>query len=171
MPSLSATPIIPRDGTLTIKDGAGSPLSYVIPYSDGDFSLSGLVEDQSAVQSFKNRGRTYAIRKTEDQDLEFSFTAHCHALLGDGTTAGLFDVLAKKGVWAAATSTLPAAAGDAFCVTLLFTAERTNLGATSDASVTLKYCHVSGDFQEGVPSTISISGTAYAYSTDYLTVA
>jgi len=169
--AISATPIIPRDGVLTVKDGAGSPLSYVIPYSDGDFSFNGIVEDQSTVQVFRNRGRMYAARKVEDQDLEFSFTAHCHALLGDGTTAGLFDVLAKKGVWASATSTLPAAAGDAFCVTLVFTAERTNLGATSDASVTLKYCHISGDFQEGVPSTISISGTAYSYSTDYLTVA
>lgn len=168
--SLSATPIIPRDGVLTIKDGAGTPLSYAIPYSDGDFSLSGLVEDQTTVQSFRNRGRTYAIRKVEDQDLEFSFTAHAHAILGDGTTAGLYDVLAKKGVWSAATSTLPAAAGDAFCVSLTFTAERSNLGATSDASVVLKYCRISGDFQEGVPSTFSISGTAYAYSTDYLTI-
>lgn len=53
---LAAVPIIPRDGILTIKDGAGSPLSYAIPYTDGDFSMSGLVEDQSAVQSFKNRG-------------------------------------------------------------------------------------------------------------------
>ncbi|TXH41152.1 MAG: hypothetical protein E6Q97_38110 [Desulfurellales bacterium] len=168
--SISATPIIPRDGVLTIKDGAGTPLSYAIPYSDGDFSLSGLVEDQTTVQSFRNRGRTYAIRKVEDQDLEFSFTCHAHAILGDGATAGLYDVLGKKGVWAAATSTLPAAAGDAFCVSLTFTAERSNLGATSDASVVLKYCRISGDFQEGVPSTFSISGTAYAYSTDYLTI-
>lgn len=169
--SLAAVPIIPRDGVLTIKDGAGTPLTYALPYTDGDFSMSGIVEDQSAVQSFKNRGRTYSVRKTEDQDLEFSFTCHCHALLGDGTTAGLYDVLAKKGVWAAATSTLPAASGDVFCVTLVFTAERSNFGATSDVSVTLKYCHMSGDFQEGIPSTLSISGTAYSLSTDYLTIA
>lgn len=168
--ALSATPIIPRDGTLTIKDNTGTPLSFVIPYTDGDFSLSGIVEDQSAVQSFKNRGRTYAIRKTEDQDLEFSFTCHCHALLGDGTLAGLYDVLAKKGVWASAVSTLPAAAGDAFTVSLTFTAERTNLGATTDSTTILKYCRLSGDFQEGVPSTLSFSGTAYSYSTDYLTI-
>lgn len=168
--SLSATPILSRDGILTIKDGAGTPLSYAIAYTDGDFSMNGIVEDQSAVQSFRNRGRTYAVRKTEDQDLEFSFTCHAHAILGDGTTAGLYDVLGKKGVWAAATSTLPAAAGDAFCVSLTFTAERSNLGATSDASVVLKYCRISGDFQEGIPSTFSISGTAYAYSTDYLTI-
>lgn len=168
--SLSNTPILSRDGVLTIKDGAGTPLSYAIAYTDGDFSLSGLVEDQTTVQSFRNRGRTYAVRKVEDQDLEFSFTAHAHAILGDGTIAGFFDVIAKKGVWAAATSTLPAAAGDAFCVSLTFTAERSNLGATSDASVVLKYCRISGDFQEGVPSTFSISGTAYCLSTDYLTV-
>ncbi len=168
--ALSATPIVPRDGVLTIKDNTGTPLVYTLPYTDGDFSLSGLVEDQSAVQSFKNRGRTYAIRKTEDQDMEFSFSCHAHALLGDGTLAGLYDVLAKKGVWASAVSTLPAAAGDAFCVTLTFTAERSNMGATTDVSVVLKYCRLSGDFQEGTPSTVSFSGTAYCYSTDYLTV-
>lgn len=168
--SLSAVPIIPRDGTLTIKDGAGTPLSFVIPYTDGDFSLSGLVEDQSAVQSFKNRGRTYSIRKTEDQDLEFSFTAHAHAVLGDGTAAAFYDVIGKKGVWAAATSTLPAANGDVFTVSVTFAAERSNFGATSDVSIILKYCHLSGDFQEGIPSTFSISGTAYSLSTDYLTI-
>lgn len=168
--SLANAPIIPRDGTLTIKDGAGTPLSFVIPYTDGDFSLSGIVEDQSAVQSFRNRGRTYSIRKTEDQDLEFSFTAHAHAVLGDGTSAGFYDVIAKKGVWSAATSTLPAANGDAFTVSITFAAERSNFGATTDVSVILKYCRISGDFQEGIPSTFSISGTAYCISTDYLTI-
>lgn len=168
--ALSATPLIPRDGTLTIKDGAGTPLSYVIPYTDGDFNITGIVEDQTTVQSFKNRGRTYAVRKVEDQDIEFSFSAHAHAFLGDGTLAAFYDVIAKKGVWAAATSTLPAANGDAYCVTLVFGGERSNLGATTDIQVTLKYCHISGDFTEGVPSTFSISGTAYCISTDYLAV-
>lgn len=168
--ALAGVPIIPRDGTLTIKDGAGTPLSYAIPYTDGDLSISGIVEDQYAVQEFKNRGRLYAVRKTEDQNLEISFSAHAHAILGDGTLAGLYDVLAKKGVWASATSTLPASAGDVYCVTLVFAAERTNFSATTDVSVTLKYVHLSGDFQEGAPSTISFSGTAYSYSTDYLTI-
>lgn len=168
--ALAAVPIIPRDGVLTIKDGAGTPLSYAIPYTDGDFSLNGIVEDQVEVQVFQNRGQNYAFRKVSDQNLEFSFTAHAHAILGDGTLAGLYDVLAKKGVWASATSTLPAASGDAFCVSLTFAAERSNFGATTDASVVLKYCRLAGDFQEGVPSTFSFSGTAYKFSTDYLTI-
>lgn len=171
MPSLAATPVIPADGILTVTDGAA--LSYTVVYEDGDFSVSGMTHSQKAVAVFKDRGATYAVRETEDQEIEFSFSAHLITLRGDGTNAGLEDVVNKKGVWAAATSTLPTANGgfDTYLLSVKWAFERSNYGDTvGDRSVTLKYCRLTLDASEGVPAKISIKGTAYCISTDYLTV-
>lgn len=165
------TPFVPRDGSLTFSDGAGTPLTYTVQYEDGDFSVSGLNDSTYAKQSFKSRGKTYSVRDVEDQEIEFSFTCHAIALVGDGTTATVGDVVLKEGAWASATSTLPAANGDSYCVSLTWTGERTNFGASSDSSITLKYCALSMDFSEGVAGKLSIKGVAYPISTDFRTIA
>lgn len=167
--ALATNPLVPKDGSIVITDGAA--LSLTINYEDGDFSVSGLQKDQRSTQVFRNRGKTYSVRETDDTDIEFSFSCHAISLVGDGTTATIGDVVRRSGVWVAATSTLPAASGDAYCVQVKWTGERTNFGATSDTSVTLKYCHLSLDYAEGIPGKLSIKGTAYCISTDYITIA
>lgn len=169
--ALASNPVIPADGILTISDGAA--LTYTVLYEDGDFSVSGLTKGQKAVSVFKDRGATYSVRETEDQEIEFSFSAHLVTLRGDGTLAGLEDVVNKKGVWAAATSTLSTAAGgfDTYLLKVAWSFERSNYGDTvGDRSVTLKYCRLTMDASEGTPGKISIKGTAYCISTDYLAV-
>lgn len=158
----AANPLIPPDGQLVITDGAA--LTFTLPYEDGDISISGLTKGQKAVQKFTTRGRGYAVRETEDQDVEISFTAHAVGLKSDGTTALISDIVNKIGVWSGATSTLPAAAGDAFCVTCTWTGERTSYGASADAYLRLKYVHFDEDFSEGIPGKISVKGTAYVMS-------
>lgn len=167
----AANPLIPLDGTITITDATGSPLSLVLAYEDGDLSIAGLNgQNQKSFQSFRSRGKTYAVRAVEDTDIEFSFTAHAVGIIGDGTTALLGDVVLKKGVWASATSKLPVANGDAYLLQVAWTGERTNFGAAADSVITMKYCALTLDFSEGVPGKISIKGTCYPISTDYLTI-
>lgn len=164
----AANPLIPVDGQLTITDGAA--LTFTVAYEDGDFQVTNLNSSQKTRQAFKNRGKTYSVRDVEDQDIEFSFTAHATHIIGDGTTAVLGDIILKKGPWSAASSKLPAANGDSYLVGVAWRGERTNFGATNDNVITLKYCSVSVDFAEGVPGKLSIKGTAFCISTDYLTI-
>lgn len=167
--SNAANPLIPKDGTITITDGGA--LSFTLTYEDGNLQISGLNgQDQKSYQSFKTRGKTYAVRAVEDVDIEFSFDCHAVGIIGDGTTALIGDVALRKGVWAAYTSKLAAANGDAKLVQVSWTGERSSLGATADSVVTMKYCGLTMDFAEGVPGKISIKGTCYPISTDYLTI-
>lgn len=164
----ATVPLIPADGTLTITDGAA--LSYTIVYEDGDFAVTGLKKGQMAHVVGKDRGIPVWIRDTErDESIAFSFSCHAMAVVGDNTTATIGDIIMRLRVWAAFTSTLPTAGGDTYCVTLTFTGERTNFGATADTTMVLKYCHLTGDFSEGIPGKWSIKGEAFCYSTDYLT--
>lgn len=165
----AANPLIPVDGSITITDGAA--LSLVVSYEDGDLNIASLNgQNQKSFVSFKSRGKTYSVRAVEDVDIEFSFTCHAVGIIGDGTTALIGDVALKKGVWASATSKLPTASGDAYLLQVKWQGERSNFGAAADSAVTLKYCSLTMDFSEGVPGKISIKGTCYPISTDYLTI-
>lgn len=165
----TANPLIPADGTITITDGGA--LSLTISYEDGDFSVTGLNgQDQKSYVSFKSRGKTYAVRAVEDVDIEFSFTGHAIHIIGDGTTGTLGDVALRKGAWSSYTSKLASSAGDAKLVQVSWRGERTNFAASADNVITLKYCALTMDFAEGVPGRLSIKGTAFPISTDYLTI-
>ncbi|HYF53370.1 MAG TPA: hypothetical protein VEA41_03845 [Salinarimonas sp.] len=173
--AMATIPLIPNDGVLLINDGAGSPLSYAIVYEDGDFTLGGLKKSQKEVQEFLDRGRFYSVRETNDVSIDWSFSCHAIAMLGDGVTASPTDVFLKLGVWSAATNLLPAAAGGGasgvWCVKMTFTGERTDYGATADTTAVLKYCHAESlDFGEGIPGKWSLKGKLYCHSTDYLTL-
>lgn len=161
----AATPFVPKDGQCKIADGAGSPISLIIPYEDGDLQMTGLTEGQMAIAEFRSRGHVYSVRKTEDRPVEFTFTCHATQFLSDGTTATPFDVVMKKGVWASATSTGPNT-GDATLYKFTWTGERSDFGATSDNTVVFKYCRFEMDFSEGIPGKFTIKGTAYNFSTD-----
>lgn len=165
----AANPLIPVDGSIVITDGAA--LTFTLNYEDGAFQVSGLNgQNQKSFVSFKSRGKTYAVRAVEDVDIEFSFTAHAVGIISDGTTAILGDVILKKGVWASASSKLPTASGDAYLLQVRWTGERTAFGASADSVLTLKYCALTMDFSEGVPGQISVKGTCYPISTDYVSI-
>lgn len=165
----TANPLIPADGAITITDGAALSLSLL--YEDGDLQVSGLNgQDQKSYVAFKNRGKTYAVRAVEDENIEFSFTAHAVHIIGDSTTATLGDVALRKGVWGAYTSKLPTANGDAKLVQVSWRGERTNFAASNDNVITMKYCALIMDFSEGVPGKLSVKGTCFPISTDYLTI-
>lgn len=167
--AIAANPLIPVDGQIVITDGAA--LTFTLAYEDGDFQCSGLNgNSQKSVQSFKSRGKTYAVRQVEDQDISFQFTAHVVGIIGDGTTALIGDVVLRKGVWASYTSKISASQGDANLLQVKWQGERTNFGAAADSSLTFKYCYLELDFSEGVPGKVSVKGTAFPISTDYLTI-
>ena len=169
--SNAANPLIPKDGAWSFADAAGSPLSFALLYEDGDASIAGFTASQFDVEEFYSRGRFYAARKTKQRPLDVSFTCHAVGIIGDGTTALIGDVALRAKLWASATSTLPTAAGDAFCVSATWRGERSDYGASSDTITSMKYLHIdSMDFSEGIPGKLAIKAKLYTYSNDYLTI-
>lgn len=175
MAVVSLSPILGADGTLTIKDGAA--LSFLVPFSNGDLKgaglnagISGLRTGMAEVVDFFARGKWIGSRYNKTKILEFSFTAHMPALLGETGDPSLLDVVCKKGDWAAATSTVPAARGDVMHYTLEWAVERTDFAATNDRKVIMKYCELSLDPTESDDgSTWTVNVRVKPYSTDSIT--
>lgn len=168
--AISSTPIIHRDVTCVISDNTGTPKTWTLFASGGTLKLTGLTPSQKTTQEFMSCGDVYASRMVDSQEIGVEFDCDAVHIIGDGTTATFGDVMLKRGAWASAVSTLPTAAGDTFCVTMTFTVERSNFGATADNTVVLKYVAGASDFSQGVPSKWGFKGRAIMYSTDGVTI-
>lgn len=166
--SVASTALLSMDGAIVLTDGAA--LSLAMQIEEGNLQISGLRHNQRAPVVGKHRGRNAWFRQGEDVDFDVSFDCTVVALLGDGTTAMPLDWALRKGVWAAATSTLPASTGDLFTSKLTFTGTRIAFGATANTTAVIKYLSVEAAFAEGVPGKFSFKGTGHVYSTDYLTI-
>lgn len=165
--SVASTALLSMDGAITLSDGAA--LSLGVQIEEGNLQISGLRHKQRAPIVGKHRGRNAWFRAGEDQDFDVSFDATVVALLGDGTTAMLTDAFLRLGVWAGATSTLPASTGDLYTLKLAFVGSRIAFGATADTRAVIKY--LSGELAFAESATggkLSFKGTGHVYSTDYL---
>lgn len=172
--ALASNPTVPRDGTFTISDGtSGTPLSFEVEYEDGDAQFSDLADGQMQIQAFKDRGVTYALRKTEDQEIAFSFSAHLVGLVdatGGSPDATLLDVVKRLNAWSAAKSTSEAY-GDVYTVKIVWAIRNRGNTAGRTDTLTLPYCHITAALAEGTPSKISISGVAYPLGGSAVTIA
>lgn len=176
MAVIAKNPIIGADCTLTIKSAAGAVVLQV-PYTNGDFKISGLNAANAGaklsmqeVTDYFARGTYFASRYTKGKILEFSFTGHLTALVGAVADPAASDPVLKKIDWSAVTSTLAASAGDVPHFSVEWAVERSNLSATADNLLVLKYCELSVDWAEGDEgSTFTINGKLKPYSTDSFT--
>ena len=175
MAVIAKNPIIGADCSLKISDGAS--LTLTLPYTNGDFKIAGLnaanagakLSMQEVVDYFA-RGAFFASRYTKGKVIEFSFSGHLTAIVGAVNDAAAADPILKKIDWSAATSTLPASAGDVPHFKLEWIVERSNFSATADNLLTLKYVEFTIDWSEGDDgSTFTINGKAKPYSTDSFT--
>jgi hypothetical protein len=148
-----------RDGTLTFEDGTGSPITLIVQYEEGNFSLSGLQEGLTEINTYLDRGVLGSVRKTNASFPTFSFNAYLTDI-SDGTDTTLPDLVMKTGAYASAVSTLGANA-DVMTYKLTWVVEGTNFGDSADHTVILDDCHIMIDMSEGDPDTFSVSGTVF----------
>lgn len=156
--ALISTPILPRDGTLLIEDATGTPIALTVQYEDGDWQIDGFQESNMAVVSFKDRGVFYAHRKSEEEEVTFSFSAHATDWF-DGTEKTIVDAFCKTGAFSSGVSQLGANA-DVWAVKVTFTAEQTNYGGGADGTIVLTNCIAKVAFAEGTPGKFTVSGRA-----------
>jgi hypothetical protein len=148
-----------RDGTITIRDGTGTPLDIVVQYEGGDFSATGFNQGNYEKNVYLDRGEFGSLRKTNRTFPTFTFSAYMTDL-SDGTNENLWDMINKSGAFASAVSTLGASA-DVYTLEVILAVEGTNYGDASDHTLTLDDCVLSIDFAEGDPNKFTVSGTVY----------
>jgi hypothetical protein len=152
---LSNVPFMPRDGTITIQDNTGTPLTLTVSFEDGDFAFDELAEGYAETVVLKDRGVPYTMRKSDGQTPSFTFTAHATDFT-DATEKTLMDACLKKGAFAAGVSTLGATA-DVWTLSVKFLADTSAIGGAAD-SVQFKKCRLSCSFSEGTPGKFSLKG-------------
>ena len=104
-----ANPFTWRHGTVTIKDGAGSPISFQLPAGEGGISMSNIVEGNAEAVALYSRSAFEGMIKGQDSTQEGSITVRLPSTSGltSGATDRLLDVVRKAGTFAAATTKDP----------------------------------------------------------------
>jgi hypothetical protein len=148
------------DGSMTIKDGTGTPLTFTVPFEQGNFSITGLARKLRNVSAYESRGKFKTARHTT----RLYPTWTCNVYMADFTATGgvsLGDVLFKQGAtWSAAVSTFGANA-QVYALDVVFTVEGTDFGDAADSTFTLEDNYIVADFSEGDPNNFALSGTCY----------
>jgi hypothetical protein len=154
---ISSKPKNMRDGTITLSDASGSPITLTVQYEAGDFSISNVMQGQTEVEMYLDRGEFHNVRQTNFAPATFSFTATMTDL-SDATNKCLWDAVNKSGAFAAGVSR-----GDTDVWLLLvgFTVEGTQFGDPTDHVLVLDKCHLTIEFAEGSPNTFTLNGTVY----------
>jgi hypothetical protein len=149
-----------RDGTITIKDGTGTPIAMTVEFEAGDFSITGLNQGNTEATTYLDRGELGTVRKTSRTFPTFSFSAHMTDL-SDTTNKTIYDAVNKTAgtPWASAVSTITNS--DVYGLDLVISIEGSNFGDPTDHVLTLVGCHLSIDFAEGDPNSFTINGTVY----------
>ena len=145
------------DGQLTLSDGTGSPVTHVVDFDQGDFSISGLSATQREVAAYESRGVLKTLRHTSRTYPSGSFTVMLSDIT-DASDATMVDFLLKQGSFSGNASTV---AGDVYCIDLILDIEGTDLGDDDDETITLTDCYCTVDISEGDPSVITVNYTCY----------
>lgn len=156
------------DGTITFKDGSGTPISCQVRFDNADFSVDGLKAKLRETNAYQHRGVLSSVRHTTRTFPTFSMTCS----MSNFTSAGadtVSDAILKNGAFASAVSTLGANA-DVFTLDVLIVEEGSDFGDSSDHSFGLEDCELSLSYAEGDPNTFSISGTVYGAVTGDLAI-
>ncbi len=146
-------------GTITIKDGTGTPLELEVRWDNGDLGVQGLVPDLRAHTAYETRGALSSLRKTGRQYPTLSFSAKVGEF-SEATTGTLADMIHGTGAFAARVST-STAIGDVTTFDVQFDLEGTDLGDGSDHQLIFEDVHLGLDFSEGDPDQFAITGTIY----------
>lgn len=160
-------PMLPPDGTLLITDGAA--LSFTLAYEDGDFSADDLRQGGKEAIIVYDRKVPYSLRGNGTPSIKGKFTAHA-LVFTDSATGNILDVVRGAGLWASFTTTAPSNSGDLKTVTMRFTAERSDFGASTDTYVQYKYVYLKAGFAEGEPGKFSIEFEAIPFASDWISV-
>lgn len=164
----SSIPKTRRDGSLTLRDGTGTPVELSIEFEEGAFSMDTPKDAQTII---RDRSVIAAVRRGDSEpSASGSFTAYFRQFT-DGAEAGsILDFINQTGHYSGNVST--GSSGTPFvefyCIDIEYIANAMSIGDDSKHLATLSKCVCTASFSEGDPSQFTISFTCYGgvtYST------
>ncbi len=157
------------DGTLTIADATGTPISCTARFVNGDLKIDGLKAKLRETNAYQSRGAYTSVRYTARKPVSGSFSVQ----LSEFSSASANDVLdafLKTGAFTAGVSKLGASA-EVWAVDVTFAIEGTNHGDSGDHTITIGSCEGECSIAEGDPNTINVSFVSYGTVSGNLTLA
>ena len=142
------------DGTITLSDGTGSPVTLAIPFTSGDLTISGLQETQRAVVKYEARGVLttvrHAARTFPSGSFSFQVPEYMNAAVGNA-----LDFALQQNGHSGNISTLTPT--EVYGIDIILTTEGTDLGDAKDHTITLTDCVCTVDIAEGEPNAGTIN--------------
>ena len=147
------------DGTVTLADGTGTPVTLDVQWSQGDTGISGLAAVQRDVIAYQTRGALHSVRygARNFPTVSFSFM---FGSFTDATDSAPLDFLMFTNKYSANISTINSP-GEVHGLKITLTVEGTDLGDASDHTIVLDDVHCTFDISEGEPNTCTVNGTVY----------
>lgn len=146
------------DGTITLLDGAGTPVSLAMGYSQGDWKVDGLTKEQREVLPFYSRGQLKGLRLGDPVHPTITGTAMVTGLT-HATDSTPLDFLRQAGAYTG--NVTQDGDGEVLTVGVKITIERSSHGMGSDETITCTNVHMTIGWAEGRPTTLSFNGTIY----------
>jgi hypothetical protein len=157
----STVPKVRRDGTITLRDGTGSPVTLAVAYEEGNFSFDQTKADRIVI---RDRALIATVRKGDEQPLTGSFSFYMRQFTS-ASVGGVMDFINKQNAYAANIST---GAGtpyvEEYCIDIVFTVDGSSVGDDSGddlQTATFSKCICTAAFAEGDPNQITISFECY----------
>jgi hypothetical protein len=143
------------EGTITLSDGTGTPVTMVLAFDQGDLSITGLKQTLNETEKYERRGRLKSVGPGSRIYPSLSFSAMVHQFT-DATASVLSDFVLKANKYSGNVSTL-GTSHPVYALKVTFDLEGTDFGG-ADSQVILDDVVMTMDFAEGRPSSFSIAG-------------
>lgn len=156
-----------RDGTLSLIDGTGTPVTYTVTCEQGNLKVTGQNVGGKAyeIEVYEDRGEVCGLRKGARKYPTFTFSAYLRGFTGATGSGTIKDFCLFRNAYSGNTSTTTL--GDIKTIDVKLTIEGTDLGDAADHTTTLEDCIVdSVDAEEGSPDMYTISGRVVGTITD-----
>lgn len=149
------------DGSITLADGTGTPVTLAVAFTEGDFSVDNITSDNKSreVNAYEARGVVTSLRRGKRVFPTCSFSCQL-ADYSDATERTVLDFIRKKGSYASNVSTTQAL-GDVYTLNATLTIEGTDLTDPSDHTIVISDAHFVAEFAEGEPNKLTLTGTVY----------
>jgi len=140
-------------GTMTLKDGTGTPLTAVVQFDQGTLTLSGVKVDLRQVEKYEYRGVLTSVRKTGRAYPSGSFTCGIGEF-SEASAGTVLDLIHADSVYSARVSTRTG--GDVVTFDLDIAIEGTDFGG-ADGSLVLEDIDIGWDYSMGNADTLSFN--------------
>jgi|DEB19_MinimDraft_3_1074340.scaffolds.fasta_scaffold38434_3 hypothetical protein len=147
-----------RDGTIVLKDGTGTPVTYTVAVEEGNLKLSGINTTSLSYEKavYEDRGEVASVRKTKRKYPAVAFDIMLRDV-SDASSGTFLDFTLKQNAYSANVSTL--GANKEYTITVVLTIEGTDHGDSADHTITMADILVEDiGIEEGDPNKVTFSG-------------